>query len=337
MEREFSRCVSPKQKGERLDSYLIRSGIGLSRSRVVQLIIQGQVLVNGVAQKPSYRVKPGERILARFEAPQGLKLLPQPMDLRIVYEDQQIIVVDKPKGMVVHPARGHPDHTLINGLLHHCGVLPSGSTPTRPGVVHRLDKDTTGLLVFAKTSEALAHLGRQVEARTLYREYTGVVWGNMELQRGEIDLPIGRHTLNRTRMAITPFKSREARTAFEVLKRFKIATLLKLRLATGRTHQIRVHLAHLGHPVVGDPEYGGRSRAVIQDRSLLKDYQEILGIIDRQALHASRLGLIHPLTQKYIEFESPLPEDMASLLSFLHRIQGEARFRIPPGLKGVTP
>jgi 23S rRNA pseudouridine1911/1915/1917 synthase len=322
VEREFRRTVSPKQQGERLDIYLIRSGIGLSRSRTAQLILEAQVLVNDAARRPSYRVKPGDEVVARFEIEPGFRLLPQPIELKIVYEDDELIVVDKPKGMVVHPARGHPDQTLINGLIYHCGALPTGSARTRPGVVHRLDKDTTGLIVFAKTDKALAQLGRQIEYRTLRREYLGVVWGNMELGRGEIEAPIGRHTLNRKRMAVTPFGSREAKTSFEVLERFKLATLLKLRLATGRTHQIRVHLAHIGHPVIGDPDYGGRSRNIIPERSLLAAYREILKIMDRQALHAARLGLIHPRTRRYMEFDAPLPEDMGALLTYLRHRKG---------------
>lgn len=318
MRQEFRRIASNRLKGKRLDHYLILSGIGISRNRVRRLIGEGKVLVNDRKVKPSYRIKPGDRIVASFEIEKGVEVVPQPMDLNIVYEDPYVIVLDKPKGVVVHPARGHPDHTLVNGLLYHCKNLPSSpKSKIRPGVIHRLDKDTTGLLVFAKTDESLSFLAREVERRNIRREYLAIVWGDIGMKEGEIEAPIGRYTLDRKKMAVTPFASKEAVTKFKVLERFKIATLLSLSLLTGRTHQIRVHLLHYGHPVVGDPDYGGRGKDFITKKSDFPIYREILSNIDRQALHAERLGFLHPITKKYMEFTSPIPEDMERVLTIL--------------------
>jgi len=318
LNRTFERTVSEKMRGHRLDLYLLESGIGMSRNQAARLIDQGLVLVNGKPAKPSYKVKPDDRVAASFEVEAPFTVDPEPIPLRIAYEDTEVVVVDKPPGIVVHPARGHSHHTLVNALLHHCGDLPAGATgKIRPGVLHRLDKDTTGLLVFAKTDASLTNLGRQVEARKLTREYRAVVWDDLGLETGTIDAPVGRSSLNRKRMAVTPFASRRAVTRFETLERFGIATLVKVRLLTGRTHQIRVHMTHYGHPVVGDPEYGGRSREVVRRQSDVPRFERMLEIMKRQALHAALLGFWHPRTGKYIEFSSPLPEDMERLLALL--------------------
>lgn len=322
MRQEFRRITSNRLKGKRLDHYLILSGIGISRNRVIKLIEEGKVLVNDKRVKPSYRIKPGDRIIASLEIEEGIRIVPQSIELNIVYEDPYIIVLDKPKGMVVHPARGHPDHTIVNGLLYHCKNLPSSpKSKIRPGVIHRLDKDTTGLLVFAKTDESLSFLGREIERRNIKREYLAIVWGDIGMKEGEIEAPIGRYTLNRKKMAVTPFASKKAITKFKVLERFKIATLLSLSLLTGRTHQIRVHLLHYGHPVVGDPDYGGRGKDFITKRTDFPIYKEILTTIDRQALHAAKLGFIHPKTKKYMEFTSPMPEDMERVLTILRALK----------------
>lgn len=327
MEREFKRVVSPKMAGTRLDHYLILSGIGVSRNQVANMIGEGSVVVNGGTTKPSYRVKPGDEIRASLAAAPGeFTITPEPMELNIVFEDDDLIVIDKPRGMVVHPARGHGSGTLVNGLLNHCKNLPRAvGSKIRPGVVHRLDKDTTGLLVFAKTDASLAEMGRQVESRLVKRQYLAFVWGNTAQKRGEISAPIGRSTLDRKRMAVTPFASKAATTTFEVLERFAVVTYLRLALHTGRTHQIRVHFAHYGHPVVGDPEYGGRSKGLVTARSECDAHREILKIIDRQALHAATLGFAHPRTGQNLEFSSPLPEDMANLLRFAREHFGKEK------------
>jgi 23S rRNA pseudouridine1911/1915/1917 synthase len=322
MNRTFERIVSDKMWGRRLDHYLMESGIGTSRNQAAKLIGQGLVLVNGKPAKPSYKVKPDDHITASFETAEPFSIDPEPIPLRIAYEDDEVVVVDKPPGIVVHPARGHSHHTLVNALLHHCRNLPAGAnSKIRPGVLHRLDKDTTGLLVFAKTDESLTNMGRQVEARKLTREYRAVVWGDLGLETGTIDAPVGRSSLDRKRMAVTPFASREAITRFESLERFGVATMVKVRLLTGRTHQIRVHMTHYGHPVVGDPEYGGRNREVVRRQADVPLFERMLEIMKRQALHAAVLGFWHPKTGKYMEFSSALPDDMESLLGFL-RAQG---------------
>ncbi len=320
--KRFHRIASQRLFGKRLDVYLVLSGLGVSRSRAAQLINVGKVRVNGETVKPSYRVKPGDEICAEFEPEPERTIEPQPMILNIVYEDEDVVVIDKPGGVVVHPARGNRSGTLVQGVLYHCQLLPiRADSPLRPGVVHRLDKDTTGLLVFAKTDTALRHLGAQIEQRTVLREYLAFAWGDFELPSGTIDAPIGRHTIDRQRMAVTPFAARLAVTNFEVLRRYAICTYLRLRLKTGRTHQIRVHLQHIGHPVVGDPDYGGRSWQCITQRDQIPILKEILSRVKRQALHAARLGFVHPRTKKFLEFNSPLPPDLEGLLVYLEELR----------------
>uniref|UniRef100_A0A7C6A829 Pseudouridine synthase n=1 Tax=candidate division WOR-3 bacterium TaxID=2052148 RepID=A0A7C6A829_UNCW3 len=318
----FERIVSEKMWGKRLDHYLIISGIGLSRNQVAKLINEGGVLVNQKKAKPSYRVKPGDQIVAQLPSSvqKPVQIEPEPMDLNIVYEDEEVIVVDKPKGVIVHPARGNTKGTLVQGLLYHCQLPQSPNSKIRPGVIHRLDKDTTGLLVFAKTDSALTFLGRQIEARKINREYLALAWGDFPTNSGTIDAPIGRSTLDRKKMAVTPFSARRAITSYQVLERFGIATYLQLKLLTGRTHQIRVHMLHYGHPIVGDPDYGGRSKSVIKHRNQEPIFKTILSMLARQALHAAKLGFIHPKTKEYLEFTSPLPDDIKQVLEYLSRI-----------------
>lgn len=324
--KRFQRIASKRLEGKRLDRYLVLSGIGISRNKVSGLIETGKVLVNGRRVKPSYRIRPGDEIAAELEPEPAITIEPVQMDLSIVYEDEAVIVIDKPAGLVVHPARGNWTNTLVNGLLYHCQHLPPRfDSPLRPGVVHRLDKDTTGLLVFAKTDAALRDLGSQIEHRTVVREYLAFAWGDLERSSGTIDAPIGRHTIDRLRMAVTPFAARNAITSYEVLRRYSVCTYLRLRLKTGRTHQIRVHLQHIGHPVVGDPEYGGRSPAVLTQKEHLPVLKEILTIVHRQALHATRLGFVHPQTKKYLEFISPLPPDLERLFLFLEELSRQRK------------
>ncbi len=318
--KKFERIASDRLWGKRIDQYLILSGLGVSRSRAARLIDDGMVLVNGRPTKRGYRVKPGDEITAEFKQEPEFTIEPQQIDLNIVYEDDDIIIVDKHAGIVVHPARGNRSHTMVNALLYHCKALPLRTDSLiRPGVVHRLDKETTGLLMFAKTDDALTNLGHQIMHRTVVREYAAFAWGDFEMNEGTIDAPIGRHTIDRTRMAVTPFSAKTAVTHYRVFKRYDICTYLRLRLKTGRTHQIRVHMQHMGHPIVGDPEYGGRSPGIITHRDHVSMFKEMKDVIKRQALHAARLGFNHPRTKKYIEFSAPLPPDMEGLLFYLER------------------
>ncbi len=317
MLKEFTRIVSEKMRRVRLDQYLIQSGIGLSRNLVQKLIEAGKVTVNDHRVKPSYRVKTNDSIVAKFEVEAEPRIKPEKMNLNIVFEDDDIIIVDKPRGIIVHPARGNFEHTLVNGLLYHCGNLPTLSEETRPGVVHRLDKETTGLLIFAKTDQALSLLGKAIEARRVKREYLALCWGDMPLSQGEIEAPIGRSILDRKKMSVTPFSSKTAITRYKILERFQIATYMRLALQTGRTHQIRVHMAHVEHPIVGDPDYNGRNISVIKNREHFPIFKKVLELIDRQALHAAFLAFDHPITKKPMQFESPLPEDFAGVLRYL--------------------
>ena len=324
MEKVFERIVSQKMEGTRLDVYLVVSGIGVSRSRVEKLIKEGAILVNGKPSKPGYKIKAGDRIYARFEIEEKLPVIAEDLPVPVIYEDNDIIVINKPKGMVVHPAKGNITGTLINALLARYKDLPKTSDKTRPGVVHRLDKDTTGLLVVAKSERALRSLGRQMEEKTAKRIYWTIVWGRIANDEGTIEAPIGRHPIDRTRMAVTFFKSRSAITHYKVLERYgEIATLLEVKLETGRTHQIRVHMEYIEHPVVGDPIYSGRDTRKIF-RSVPSKYNQmvknILELIDRQALHAKILSFYHPGKGTQVTFETDLPEDMEKLIDYLRAL-----------------
>ncbi len=310
----------------RLDMYLLRGGIGLSRSRTEKLIKEGKVLVNGKKSKPGYKVKEGDHIYVEFEVYEPIKLIAQDLPVPIVYEDDDVIVINKPKGLVVHPAKGNATGTLVNFLLARYKKLPTNEQKQRPGIVHRLDKDTTGLMVVAKSERALFSLGRQMEEKTAKRTYIAFVWGRVPLDEGTIDAPIGRHPVDRTKMAVTPFNSRAAITHFKVLKRYgELATKLKLNLHTGRTHQIRVHMEYFGYPVIGDETYSGRDpRKILRivPSSFKAHVAEILKIMDRQALHAASLTFFHPGLGRRVTFEAELPDDMQELEDYLKKISG---------------
>lgn len=317
--QEFKRIVSEKQQGRRLDQYLFAAGIGVSRNLIQKLIKQGKVLVNNRAVKCSYRLKTNDDIFVRFARQTGPEIRPENIPLDIVYEDDELIIVNKNKGIIVHPARGNFAHTMVNGLLYHCGQLPSLVDECRPGVLHRLDKDTTGLIIFAKTDQALSKLGKAISKRQVQKKYDVLCWNYPGLNQGIIEAPIGRSALDRTKMVVTPFSSKLSTTKFLVLEKFPIASFLKVSLITGRTHQIRVHLKHIDCPVIGDPDYGGRNPAVIKKSSDLIHFKEILKLIDRQALHASELVFNHPGTNKEMKFTAPLPLDMQNVLGYLRK------------------
>jgi 23S rRNA pseudouridine1911/1915/1917 synthase len=317
--KEFRRTVAARQKGRRIDQYLISAGIGISRNLTQKLIHDAKVLVNGKPVKTSYRVKMSDEIYVRFQTEVAPQVKPEPISLDIVYEDHDVIVVNKQKGIVVHPARGNFEHTMVNALLHHCGELPTLADRVRPGVLHRLDKDTTGLIIFAKTDTALSSLSRAIERREVTKKYDVLCWNYPGLPEGVIEAPIGRSGLDRKKMVVTPLSSKTATTKFKVRKRFRIATFLKVSLITGRTHQIRVHFKHIGCPIVGDKDYGGRSPGVIQKSEELSTFKGVLNLIDRQALHSAELNFVHPRSKRNMNFTAPLPEDMCNVLTYLRK------------------
>ena len=270
--------------------------------------------MDGKAVRPSHKVRPGDRIALLLPDPSPSDMLPEPLPIDILFEDAHLLVVNKPAGMAVHPAAGLRSGTLVNALLYHCDRLSGINGVLRPGIVHRLDKDTSGLLVAAKDDGAHRGLSAQLQARTVERVYAVFVWGHPGTEEGRIEAPIGRDPGDRKRMAVTERGSRAAATRFSVAARFGFLSQLDVRLETGRTHQIRVHLAHAGHPVFGDPTYGGREQHVSGIAPAFRaEARRLLGLISRQALHAQTLGFVHPVTGERLRFTSALPEDMRRL------------------------
>ncbi len=311
----FNLTVAPDDAGIRLDVFLSRRLPDCSRSHAAQLIEQDRVHVDGMVRKVGYRLKAGERIQVTVPPPSPVQVMPEPIPFTIVYEDASLIVVDKPAGLVVHPAAGHASGTLVNGLLHHCRDLEGIGGERRPGIVHRLDKDTSGLLVVAKNDRVHQHLSRQFKARQVHKIYLALVWGTPSEESGRIDRPVGRHAVERKRMAVVAFGGREALTFWRVAERLPGATLLSVELKTGRTHQIRVHFQSIGHPLVGDPVYGRSSRPKLAKNAADPVFHLIRA--RRQMLHAAQLSFIHPDNGQPLSFEAPLPADMAALLGDL--------------------
>ncbi len=293
--------VADDEAGVRLDVFLAQEHPDLTRSHVQKLIRENMVTVNGQPRRASYRLRPGDQISLTVPDPVAPKVLPEPIPLDVYYEDDEVIVVHKPQGMVVHPAVGNCQGTLVNALLYHCPNLSGINGVLRPGIVHRLDKDTAGLLMVAKTDRAHLWLAAQLREHKVRRAYTSLVYGNVRQDHGTISLPIGRHPVERKKMAVTLHRGKPAVTHFRVLRRYGNYTLLQLHLETGRTHQIRVHLAYLGHPVVGDLKYG-RARPH-------------LGLAG-QFLHAHTLGFLHP-GGFWLEFHAPLPPPFGRVLEEL--------------------
>lgn len=292
--------------GTRIDKYISEANIGLSRSGAVNLIDKGSVLINGKKTLKNYKLKINDEIKIFIPDPVAYEAKAENIPLDIVYEDNDLLIVNKKKGMVVHPAAGNYEGTLVNALLYHCGSSLSGINGVlRPGIVHRIDKDTSGLLIVAKNDFSHARLAEQIKEHTFTREYEAIVSGNIKDDSGTIDAPIGRNPNDRKKMCVTAKNSKNAVTHYFVLARYKGYTHIKCKLETGRTHQIRVHMAYLGHPVSGDKVYGVKNEKV-----------SFAG----QCLHARKIGFIHPATEKYMEFTSDLPEYFSDYLNKLGKI-----------------
>jgi 23S rRNA pseudouridine1911/1915/1917 synthase len=317
--RERMRIVVDEgQKRERLDVYLTRQVQNATRTKVQEAIEKGLVLVNGHPVKSSYPVLPGDIIEITFLRPPRPEAIPENIPLDIVYEDEYLLVVNKPAGMVTHPAHGHYSGTLVNALLYHCRSLSRANTPLRPGIVHRLDKDTSGLLVVAKDDVVHHHLAKQFSTHTIEREYWAVAWGHFKESKGLIEATLGRSKSNRKKVVVMT-EGKHAITEYEVMERFEFLTLLRLKLKTGRTHQIRVHLAHIGHPVFGDPAYGGRNHhwGGLEGKKA-QVARALLDVLQRQALHAKTIGFTHPVTQQRLFLSSELAGDIQEVL---HRLR----------------
>ncbi len=291
--------------GMRIDKFLSECGTGLTRSAAAKLIEDGAVTVGDSAPGKNYRIRVGDIITLQLPDPVLPEAKPENIPLDIVYEDNDLLVVNKPRGMVVHPAAGNPDGTLVNALLYHCGDSLSGINGVlRPGIVHRIDKDTSGLLIVAKNDRSHKLLAEQIKEHSFTRKYQAVVVGNIKDDEGTVNAPIGRHPTDRKKMTVTLKNSREAVTHYKVLRRFGSYTHLELTLETGRTHQIRVHMAYIGHPVAGDPVYGG------------KKYLASLG---GQCLHAYYISFVHPVTGRVLTLSAPLPDYFTSFLGSLEK------------------
>ena len=313
--------VDDEGGGERLDSFLSAGIPELSRSRLQKSIKAGDCLVDGeVVVKPSFRLKEGSIVELSFSPPSPISVEPEPIDLDIVYEDDWLVVVNKAPGMVTHPAPGHPSGTLVNALLYHCEDLSGIGGVMRPGIVHRLDAGTSGLLVVAKNDEAHISLSRQLMQREVHRVYLAVVWGEMPLKEGTIDALVGRSKRDRKKMAVLLEGGKRAVTHYSVVDTLGPFQYIRLKLETGRTHQIRVHLSHIGHPVLGDPVYGGRKiRRGNLSRLDVDRAKKVLEVVNRQLLHAVSLEFEHPATGERMFFEASLPGDFRQALEILSK------------------
>lgn len=298
----FEFIADRQDEGERIDKWLtLQDEVDLTRSAVAKLIEGENILINGKIAQKSAKLSIGDRVIIEIPDPVDLKVEAQDIPIEIVYEDDDVVIVNKPQGMVVHPAAGNPDGTLVNALLYKCqGKLSSINGVIRPGIVHRIDKNTSGLLIVCKNDKAHLHVSEQIKAHTFTREYEAICVGRFKEKSGTVNAPIGRDKVDRKRMCVTPTNSKEAITHYEVLEELGNYSYMRFRLETGRTHQIRVHCAYLGHPILGDDVYG-------------KPYKGCKG----QTLHARKIGFIHPSTGEYLEFTSDLPDHFSKLLNSL--------------------
>lgn len=299
--------ITEAEQNKRIDVVVTAHFADTSRSHVQKWLADGLVSVNDKVVKANYKVQFDDCICVKPETPKEVALLAEDIPLDVVYEDRDVIVINKPRGLVVHPAAGNEAGTLVNALLQHCRDLSGINGELRPGIVHRLDKDTSGVMVAAKSDQAHVGLAAQIKERSAGRTYIAIVHGNVKEEQGVIKAPIGRHPVDRKKMAVVFQNSKEAITDFQVLERFGNYTVVQCKLRTGRTHQIRVHMAYIGHPVVGDPKYGPA-----------KSHFAING----QALHSATLHFVHPVTGEALEFSAPLPEDMQAILAELRKRHG---------------
>ena len=319
MDTPLLKIVVPQDEaGNRLDIFCSHKIEGYTRSHFTKLAAGGYISGDGKPLKASHKVKAGEVIYVEMAAPPPIEAEPEDIPLEIVFEDNYLIVVNKPSGMVSHPAAGNYSGTLINALLHHFRRLKDFSDKLRPGLVHRLDKDTSGLLVVAKDEQTLATLQAMMKKREISRIYEALVWGHLPQIEGTIDLPMGRSPSDRKIMKVYGVKPREAVTHYTVIKSYELAEHLEVRLETGRTHQIRVHLAYFGNPVIGDPDYGGRAKSIIRLTGPKKQLgQALLKVLGSQALHARKLSFKHPVSHEDMRFVSDLPSDFQKAVEIL--------------------
>lgn len=301
--KQLEFLVLKYDEDKRIDNFLNNNLEDVSRNRIQKLIEEKQVLVNNKSINKNYKIKENDKIIINIEEPKEIDILPENIPLNIVYEDEDVILVNKPQDMVVHPANGYYSHTLVNALMYHCKDNLSGINGVmRPGIVHRIDKDTSGILIVAKNDKAHQKLANQLEQHSMTRVYYAIVYNNLKNDKGVIDAPIGRHPIDRKKMAVTDKNSKRAVTHYEVLQRFNKYTFIKLKLETGRTHQIRVHMSYIGNPLLGDIVYGKEKQPF-----------KLFG----QVLHAKVLGFVHPTTNKYMEFETELPQYFKDILKKL--------------------
>jgi 23S rRNA pseudouridine1911/1915/1917 synthase len=320
MKNHYDLVIPPGQAKERVDVYLVQHVENATRTKVQEAIGSGEVLVNGMIVKPSYKINPLDVISVHLAKPDPPTVVAEEIPLSIVYEDDYVLVIDKPAGMVTHPAYKNYTGTLVNALMHHTASL-SQPHPMRPGIVHRLDKDTSGLLVVAKDETTHQKLSRQFAEKTSEREYNAIAWGVFRDKEGIIDAPLGRSKRDRKKVAVTD-DGKHAVTEYTVLEQFEYLAFIRLKLRTGRTHQIRVHLAHIHHPIFGDPTYGGREIvAGGVDGKKKAEVKNLLEQIHRQALHARTLGFVHPATKEFVKFAAPLPDDFNRVLHWLRAKQ----------------
>jgi 23S rRNA pseudouridine1911/1915/1917 synthase len=319
--RSFCFRVQDTEAGDRLDRVAAQHLPDCSRTAAAALIRDGHLTVEGLRRKPGYRVRPGEEISGSLPFPEPVLCRPEPIPLAILYEDEHLLAIDKPPGMVVHPAPGHPRGTLVNALLFHCPELAADGGDTRPGIVHRLDKDTSGILLVAKRPGVQRRLSAAFKARRVEKTYLALVHGRPKPETGTLTMPIGRHPVDRKRMSTASRKARSAETSWKVRERLRGGALLEIDLKTGRTHQIRVHCAAMGHPVMGDTVYGRRAAGTLPAE--IRPY--------RQMLHAFRLRLRHPFREAEMDITAPVPEDMVQLWVVLGGETGLERAENPAG------